>query len=233
MGRFFLFLCLQVIVYTTVAQDIRMPPITYNIVELPQLQGSVVRRNLNLPDNLQGTPFYQEGWTKGKIFTDNNFVYTDLFLKVNFLEERIYYLDSIGRDVAITMLLKKIELLEAKTAKPVTFINGNTLAVPRRGWHQLLFQDSLTLIKEVKKTISDHTSYNSDTEFFIQTVESFYVQVSGKEERISKPTDFLQFFPKDKKATIQKFITELDADLSKDGKLVLTAEFCNALLKNL
>jgi hypothetical protein len=232
MGRICLFLCFSMIHSATLGQEVRMQPVTYAMVELPQLQGSVVRRNPNLPDNLQGTPFYQEGWTKGKIYTQDNLVYPDLFLKVNFLEERIYYLDSIGRDVAITMLLKKIELLEAKTAKPVMFVNGNTLPVPRRGWHQLLFQDSLILIKVVKKTISDHTSYNSDTEFFIQTVESYYVQLDGKDERISKATDFIQFFSKDKKAVVQKFINELDDDLSKDGKLVLTAEFCNNLLKS-
>ena len=103
------------------------------------------------------------------------------------------------------------------------------LPVPQKGWHLLLVNDSLSLVKGYKKSVDIHRSYGLGLEYSIKTTETYRAYFNGKEYEVRKPSDFIRIFPL-KKATILQKISEMDKRLSREEQLSYIASYCNTLL---
>ena len=140
----------------------------------------------------------------------------------------MHYLDSTGKELIIGVPLEQIKYTQI-TGKKVHFINGSMLQPAKKGWYQLLVNEPLTLLKAVKKTFDQHTSYGSPTEYTITTVETYIVIYQGNEYEVKKPTDFFQILPA-RKAAIEAHMKNIGR-LSKEDQLIDVATFCNTVLK--
>jgi len=177
-----------------------------------------------------GSIFFQNDWATSKIVTEDLAVYQDIRTKINLMENQIHYLDSLGREFIIGAPIRQISFTQKKSGKEVQFINGNILPVKRNGWYLLLFNDSLSLVKGFHKTLQEHTSYGSATDYSIKTNESYFLYSKGKEYEVRKGSDFVEALPA-KKNEIELYIKNLNKKLSREEQLVSVAAFCNSLLK--
>lgn len=178
-------------------------------------------------DLKEGSPFFQDNWSTGKIVTQEGKAFQILNLKLNLIENKAHYKDSTGKEMVIGAALKEIQLQTAKGDK--LFVNGNSLPKQKQGWFLLLVNDTLTLLKGFKKTVETHTSYGSAPEYSIKTLESYFVYLNNVERDVKKPQDFVQLLPS-KKAEIETEIKRIGSKVGKDELLTLVALYCNQLL---
>lgn len=181
-------------------------------------------------DITEGSMFFQNDWAKSKIFTEDLRMYQDISIKVNLMENKIHYLDSLGREFIVGMPVRQISFIQKTTGKEVVFINGSILPVKKTGWYLLLFNDSVSLIKSFKKSLQEHTSYGSATEYSIKTDESYFLYIKGREYEVRKPLDLIEALPT-KRNEIEFYIKNLNKKLPREEQLISVVNFCNSLLK--
>ena len=177
-----------------------------------------------------GSIFFQNDWAKSKIFSEDLAVYEGILTRINLMENKIHYLDSLGKEFIIGTSIRQLSFIQKKTGKEVQFINGNILPVKRVGWYLLLFNDSLSLVKGFKKTLETHTSYGSAPEYSIKTDESYFLYSKGREYEVKKVSDFADVLPA-KRNEIEQYLKGLNKKLSREEQLITVATFCNSLVK--
>ena len=95
-----------------------------------------------------------------------------------------------------------IEFEPNKKGKKYYFLNSSILPVAKKGWHLLLVNDTITLLKSFNKTVVEHKSYNSPIEYSIETTDDYHVVYKNQAYDIKKLADFVQVLP-EKKAEIE------------------------------
>jgi len=194
---------------------------------LPVL-GAAPVGNTKYIDLKEGSPFFQDQWSKSKIVMQSGKAYQGVDLRLDLLENKVHYKDSTGKELVISEPIKEIKLQQTGKGE-AHFINGEMLPNVKQGWFLLLVNDTLTLLKGFKKTFEEHTSYGSPTEYSIKTNESYIVFIKDKEYEVKKPSDFVNLFPS-QKAVIESEIKRNGGKLSKDEQMAKIAVFCNTLL---
>lgn len=184
-------------------------------------------RNVDLKE---GSPFFQDKWSQGRLITEDRNVYQNILLRLNLMDNRVHYQDSAGKEMVLNLPIREVQLQQTSSGT-AHFINGNMLPASRPGWFQLLVNDTLTLLKGFTKQFEEHTSYGSATEYSIKTQESYIVFVKDQEFRVNRPSDFVKILPA-KKAQIEQEIKRMNSKLKRDEQLTFIATFCNTLLKN-
>lgn len=180
-------------------------------------------------DLKEGSPYFEDGWSSSKIIMQDGNIYTGLSVRINLMDNKIHFKDSLGKEMVLAKPVKEALLQETNQGN-VHFINGILLPNAKEGLYLLLVNDTLTLLKGFKKTFEEYTSYGSAKEYSIKTVENYLVFVKDKEYEVRKPADFITIFPNDK-AAIENEIKNVKGKGSKDIQLQSIARFCNTLLK--
>ncbi len=193
------------------------------------ISGIYPTTNKQLIELVSGSPFFNTNWTKSKIVTESGKVYQDVPVKINLYESNIHYQDKGGAELVMDTPISEVLMDSDKAGQKVHFINGNILPNVKKGWYQLLVNDTITLIKGFRKTLETHTSYGSAKDYSIATIESYYVFYNGKEYDVKKASDLIDVLPIKKK--------EIEAQIKKTGKLSREEQlkeivfFCNTLLQ--
>jgi hypothetical protein len=192
--------------------------------------GAAPASNTKYIDLKDGSPFFNDSWSKAKLVSKDGKVYQDITVKLDLLENRVHYKDSSGKELVIGTPLRELHLQQTN-AKNTLFISGDILPNPRTGWYMLLVNDTLTLLKWFTKTFEQHTSYGSATEYTIKTQEHYLVYLKDQAFEIKKPVDFGKVLPA-LKAEIDAAIKRMNNNLSKDEQLTTIATYCNTLLRD-
>ena len=193
------------------------------------IMGAAPVSNTQVVNLKEGSPFFLNEWGKSKVVTAEGAAYDGVKVKLNLLEHKVHYMDSAGNELVVGTPLREIIYPVTSTGKAYHFVSGNILPGERKGWFLLLVNDTLSLVKGFKKSFEEHRSYNSSTEYSIQTNESYHVFYNNQEYGVKKPSDFADILPA-KKAEIQAHSKKISSKLSKDEQLTEMAAFCNTLL---
>lgn len=183
--------------------------------------------NTKFIDLKEGSPFFQDNWSSGKIITGEGQIFENMPIKLDLMENKVHTKDSTGKELVIGTTLKEI-LLPRTSGETAHFVNGDLLPIPKPGWYLLLVNDTLSLLKEFKKQLEQHTSYGSATEYSIKTQESYFAYLRRQEFEIKKGADFVKIFPL-KKAEIEQEIKKMNSKDSRERQLSSLATFCNGL----
>jgi hypothetical protein len=179
---------------------------------------------------VEGTPFFKDEWARSEIHTPDGLIIQNISTKIDLLENRIHYLDSSGKEAVVTTPLKEIFLEQEGKNTPIHFVDGHLLPNPRNGWYQLLYNDTLSLVKGFRKFYDERISYGSGPEHRLLTQEFYYVYLYYQEYDVKKPADFIRILPS-RKAEIEKQIKKLDKKLSLEEQLIEMAAYCNTFPK--
>lgn len=193
------------------------------------IAGAAPVSNIKYIDLTEGSPFFQAAWAKGKLISKEGAIYNDISVKLNLMEGKIHYLDGAGKELIVGTPLSQLIFPQSVTGKNIHFINGEMLPVIKKGWYQLLVNDSISLLKGFVKEFQEHTSYGSAPEYSIKTTESYIAFYKGQEYEIKKPVDILSILP-GKKAEIESFLKKASRS-SKEEQLSNIIIFANSLLK--
>lgn len=176
-----------------------------------------------------GTPFFNEDWMQSRLIGFDGAVYNNVPIKLNLHNDKVHFRDEKGVEMVMKTPIRSIEFFAGANNRHITFVNEVGSVSGLKGWHQLLVGDSVSLLKTYRKTLEEHKSYGSATEYFIETKENYIAVFNSKMIEIKKPADLAQVLPA-KKALIEQKATSLDKNLSKHDQLIMMVEFINKQL---
>ena len=195
------------------------------------IAGGLPVNNTRYVDLTSGSPFFQNEWARSKVVAKDMTVYADISTRIDLLENKVHYKDSSGKEFIAGTPLREIVFPQSSDGREVRFINGDILPVQKKGFFQLLVNDSVSLLKGFVKSFESHTSYGSATEYSIKTVENYFAYYNNKEYEIKKLSDFVEILPT-QKAEIESYIKTVSKKLSRQEQFATTAKFCSSLFRN-
>jgi len=110
----------------------------------------------------EGSPFFSDDWLKGKFISTDGKIYDNLSLKLDLLENDIYYLNDQTQELILKTPVSKIILSNLVTGQSFTFIKTDELCqTTPKTWFQVLDTGKACLLKSQPKQITEHKPYGS------------------------------------------------------------------------
>jgi hypothetical protein len=176
-----------------------------------------------------GSPYFQDEWVKAKLLANDGYVYKGIKIKLNLMDNHIHFVDESGSEKMIKSPLNQIEFEPNAKGSAYLFVSGNILPAPKKGWFQVLVNDSVTLLKSYEKAMVEHKSYGSPIEYRIDTKEKYSVVFNKQIYEIKKAADLTDAMPA-KKTEIESHIKK-NKSLSKEDQLISTVQYMNTIRK--
>src|ERR1700722_6336066 len=159
-----------------------------------------------------GTPFFDDRWMKARLFDGNGDSYASHSVRLNLLDNDVSFLDADGTEMVTTIPVKKIQLTDTTTGTKYLFILGDRIPEADKAqagvWLQVLVNDTVSLCRQIKKTIRETVPYGSSTtEREIVRVDIYFVHMNGSFIRLKDWSGLLQLFT-DKKDAINQYIRD-------------------------
>jgi hypothetical protein len=160
----------------------------------------------------EGSPYYWDDWATGTLVLDGGTAYQNLQLKLDLLNHEVHYKDASDREMILTAPLREIVLRPGLDAR--YFILGKAWAdVDKRladSWLQVLVNDKVSLMLDVRKKLVETTSYASSTaEQTIEEKNVYFVQKGGQFLKVTKWSELLDILG-DKRNEVARYVKEKD-----------------------
>lgn len=141
-------------------------------------------------DVVEGTPFLYKDWQKAMVQMPNDGVINNTDIKLNLLDNELYFKDPAGKEMIATDHIKAVTFNQG-SALAITFITkyalGNAAAGFPNGWYQLLQKGNAMLLKEHHKAMTTSKGYGTGPgEKVIETEYRYYVWYNGSFTRVKK-----------------------------------------------
>lgn len=181
---------------------------------------------------VEGSPFYNESWTWGKIILSGGKPYDSILLRLNLMENNVHYQSTDGEELIATTPLRSIVLQDPVTGKKIQFDNSDyikTTAIHEAGWYQLLDSGLATGYKRYLKTIRENKPYGSATyEQTIVTSVRYYLMTQAVFTQIKKIKQLPELL-QDKKEQLIAFINLKNLSGKTDEDYALVIAYYNSL----
>jgi len=181
---------------------------------------------------VEGSPYFSDAWMSGIVTTGGGKQYFNLALRLELISNELHFIDSNHSEMIATGQLKQVKLTDTINQKVFTFIHSafiNGENIPR-GWFQLLTDGKhAALFKQYLKDIQESQPYGAATyEQHIVTHERYMVLYKNNFTEIKKTKDITEMFA-DKKAEVQKHISEQKLSAKFDADLIAIVNYYNSL----
>ena len=185
---------------------------------------------------VEGSAFFNEGWMKGLIVLNGGTEYKNLLLKLDLVENNVHYQDENGRELIAINPIREVVLIDTVSGDQYHFIHSAALTTElnkqEKGWYEILLRGNAKLYKFHKKHLNESKPYGSATfEQTIKDLPQYFVLNNGSMVRIKKwkeITDVLN----DKKAQLEKYISENNLAGKKDDDYIRVITYYNILSAN-
>ncbi len=109
-----------------------------------------------------GSPFFSDDWLKGKFIGSDGKLYDNLSLKLDLVENDIYFLNDQAKEMILKTPVKHLNLSNSMTGQSFTFIKTDLLCQSNpKTWFQVLDTGKAWLLKSQPKQVSELTTYGS------------------------------------------------------------------------
>jgi hypothetical protein len=158
----------------------------------------------------EGTPFYLTDWSPGSLVMENGTTFQNLQLKLDLLNHEIHYKDADSREMIVTSPIRRLIIRPGLDAR--MFIPGKPWAAVDKtladAWLQVLVNDSVSLLLQIRKKVTESTPYASSTaEQTIEDKEIYFLQKDGQLLHVSRWSDLFNLLG-DKKTDLTRYAKE-------------------------
>ena len=197
-------------------------------IDVMPVIGEYPRNNVKYANLTSGSIFFKDEWMKSHLISPQKIIYNDVQVKLNLADDKIHFLDQNGKELQIKEQMAEIKMTDAAGTK-YHFINTNSLAIKKKGWHQILVKDTVSLLKGFTKSIVEHKPYGSPIGYSMETTDTYHAVYKGEVFEIKKAADLLQLLP-GKKTEIESNIKKLPKGQAKEEQLIAITTFINMIL---
>lgn len=184
----------------------------------------------------EGFPYYADSYSLAELTTMEGKVYRDVKVKINILENEIYYLAKDGAEMITTVPIRKIRLLS------LTLENGaiadvelsslnNPINKSGSAIYQVLADGKKSLVKKITVTYKDEQAYGNAgvIRTFDRKERLFAYSTPDKFEKVEKNvSSAVGLFP-EKARQVQAFIDKNDLKCKAEADLVNVFGYYNSL----
>lgn len=195
--------------------------------------GGVPMNNAKYVAIVEGTPFFNESFTGGKIVLSGGRIYTNIKLRLDMMDNTLQYISPEGEELIATTPIKTVFLTDPATQKENQFDHSDqimTLSKMETGWYQLLDTGVLRLYKRHHKIIRENKPYGSATvEQYITTSYTYYLLINS----VFTPIKKIKALPEmlqDKKTELQEYINTNSFTGKSDKDYLAVVGYYNSLI---
>ena len=206
--------------------------LTYNIGEMMGRPFDV-----NNYENIKGTPYFIDSFTKVHIMVNNGAVYAIEKMRLNLLTHKLHFRAPDNTElVASDGIVKKVVFYKPSgdSAIPVIFSNGYPSIDKYNGlnYYEELSSGETRVLKLTEKVIANMRNINAsplDKQFDEHTNIYLFSTSQNKIVRWRKGKDFLLDFLNDKSAKVEKYINTNHFDCRTIKDTILVIDYYNSL----
>jgi len=169
---------------------------------------------------------------KGKIVMSGGFVYNNIYLRIDLIENAIRYLAPDGKEMIATSPIRSVILSDSVTGKEFKFVNSRFMLITGKienGWYQMLDTGYATLYKHFTKVISENKPYGaSTTEQKINAYGSYFVMVKSVLNPIKKIKELPDLL-NDKKEELKAYLSTKNLSGRSDADYIALITYYNSL----
>ncbi len=160
----------------------------------------------------EGSPYYSDVWVSGSLVLENGMTFQHLDLKLDLLNHEIHYKDANDREMILSTPVKQIIFHPGLDGR--VFIQGKPWSAMDKklatDWLQVLVNDTVSLLLDLRKRMVETTAYNSaTTEQTIEEKEVYFLQKDGKLIPVPRWNDLFELL-RDKKRELMRYSKEMD-----------------------
>jgi len=161
----------------------------------------------------EGSPYLYDDWCTGTLVLGSGIAYQNLQLKLDVLNHEVHYKDARDQEMILTTPLKEI-ILHAGGLDARTLIPGKPWVETDKkladSWLQVLVNDTVSLMLDVRKKLTETQGYNSATaEQTINDSYIYFLQKGGHLNRFTKWSQLLDLLA-DKQKQVARYAKEND-----------------------
>jgi hypothetical protein len=110
----------------------------------------------------EGSPFFSDDWLKGKFIGTDGKLYDNLAIKLDLVENDIYFLNDQAKEMILKTPVNYLHLSNPMTGQSFSFIKTDLLCQSNpKTWFQVLDTGKAWLLKSEPKQVSELTTYAS------------------------------------------------------------------------
>ncbi|MFZ1305635.1 MAG: hypothetical protein WAR80_07310 [Ferruginibacter sp.] len=195
--------------------------------------GGVPMNNAKYVAFVEGTPFFNESFTRGKIVLSGGRIYNNIKLRLDLMDNTLQYISPEGEELIATTPIKTVFLTDSATQKENQFDHSGqimTLSKIETAWYQMLDTGVLSLYKRHHKTIRENKPYGSATvDQYITNAYSYYMLINSvftPIKKIKALPDMLQ----DKKTELKEYIINNNLTGKSDKEYRAVVGYYNSLI---
>ena len=195
--------------------------------------GGVPMNNAKYVAIVEGSPYYNEVFFKGKIILSGGKIYDSLKLRLDLMDNTVHYLAADEEEMIATTPIKSICIKNPLLNKEDQFDHSDFIKTTSKfetGWYQLLDTGVVILYKRYFKSIKENKPYGSATvEQTINTTNYYYILINlvfTPIKKIKQLPDMLQ----DKKTELQEYINNKSLTGKSDKDYLELVAYYNGLV---
>lgn len=182
---------------------------------------------------VSGTPYFKEAWMKGSLDLSDGRGYENLWLKLDLMDNSLLYVDTDGKEMVATSVIKNVTLIDSVTGKKFDFIHSSFIGVADKmepGWYQVIATGKAAVYKRFVKIINEFKPYGSATyEQSIVTGGRYYLfsdSIFSEIKKFKSLPDILQ----SKRKELNEFINTKRITGKTDSDYQELAMYYNSLM---
>ncbi len=185
--------------------------------------------------SIDGTPYYNESWSRGSITLLNKKKYQGVSVKLNLQTDDVLYIDEETKKelIALKGSVWEVEvgdpeknglLVRFRCGYPV--IGNNDV----KTYYQVLEEGKATLLKQLKKTIDEEKPFNSATVIRrYETEKSYFLFTGNSMLPLKRKKEDLLNVLADQNEKVDEFIRINKLNLKSDDHLAKIIQYYNTL----
>jgi hypothetical protein len=192
-------------------------------------------RPLNLKTNYrsEGSPYLFEEYLPANLLTIDGRIYKNIKVKVNLVDNEIYYLLPDGKEMVSTMPIKQLTFVSGiKTIQDSLVFTSVKLPInaPGAAIYQICLEGKMSLFKQISITYNDLREYGNTniTRSFSRKERMLVFDYTGSLQMLGGEKAILGLLA-DKKKDLQQFITANHSNLKREKDLIALFDFYNSL----
>ncbi|HEY0677112.1 MAG TPA: hypothetical protein VGD17_02455 [Chitinophagaceae bacterium] len=149
---------------------------------------------------VDGTAFFRDEWLKGSVSIEKGREYQNLTLKLDLLENTLYFKDGKGNEMVCTTPVNGISLKDPTQGKVFRFAHIKFIPalaeLKLNCWLEVLANGPVQLYSQYKKTVSESRPYGQATlEQRILTTNLYYLVIDNRMVKVKRIADIAKALP--------------------------------------
>lgn len=180
----------------------------------------------------EGTPWFRDEWSYGSLLLESGKVANHIELRLDLFGKEIHYKDADSQELVLTTPIRAVML--ADPGGRMIFIPGTPWRDVDKAldgaWLQVLVNDTVSLLYEVRKSMVDRTPFGGSTVSIMSDFHIYYLQMNKRFLRVRSWSD-LPAMLGDRKEAVTKFIRDNHLKGHTPDEYAQVVAYYNTLIK--